>query len=48
MVGDNLTADVRGALACGMQAVYLGAETGSDYETLPDVRAFGSWLKTHV
>lgn len=44
MVGDNLEADIRGALACGMQAVYLGAETGPDFETLPDIAAFGRWL----
>lgn len=47
MVGDNLEADVRGALSCGMQAVYLGAESGPGYETVPDIQAFGAWLKTY-
>lgn len=44
MVGDNLEADIRGALACGMQALYLGRETGADYETLPGIAAFAGWL----
>lgn len=48
MVGDNLEADVRGALACGMRAVYLGQETGPDFETLPDIAAFGAWLGDHL
>ena len=44
MVGDNLEADVKGALAYGMQAVYLGSKSGAEYETLPDIEAFGAWL----
>ena len=48
MVGDNLEADVRGALGCGMKAVYLGAEAGSNYEAVADIQAFGSWLKTQM
>ena len=48
MVGDNLAADVRGALEYGMQAVYLGAEAGPGHETLPNVEVFGAWLKTHI
>ncbi len=48
MVGDNLEADVRGALSCGMQAVYLGAESGPGYEAVPDIGALPSWLKKHV
>ena len=37
MVGDNLGADIQGALSYGMQAVYLGSETGMEYETLPSI-----------
>ncbi len=48
MVGDNLEADVRGALSCGMQAVYLGAESGPGHETVPDIGALLSWLRKHV
>lgn len=48
MIGDNSEADVRGALQHGMQAVYLGVEAGPGYETVADLQAFGSWLKTHV
>ena len=48
MVGDNLEADVRGALGYGMQAVHLGAGAGPGYETVADVQAFGVWLKEHV
>ena len=44
MVGDNLAADVKGALAYGMQAVYLGSEAGIGYETLCHIKAFGAWL----
>ena len=44
MVGDNLEADIQGALSYGMQAVYLGSETGAGYETLPSIKAFGAWL----
>lgn len=48
MVGDNLEADVRGALQYGMQAVHLGTGTGGPgHETIADVQAFGAWLKTH-
>ncbi len=48
MVGDNLGADVRGALACGMRAVYLGQDTGPDFLTLPDIAAFGAWLEERL
>ncbi len=48
MVGDNLEADVRGALQYGMQTVHLGAGAGPDYETVADVRAFGAWLEAHI
>ncbi len=48
MVGDNLEADVRGALQYGMQAVHLGAGAGPGYETVADVQAFGVWLKTQM
>ncbi len=48
MVGDNLSADVYGALEYGMQAVYLGHEPGTRYETLPDIAAFGRWLKAQL
>ncbi len=48
MVGDNLDADIRGALACGLRAVYLGTKTGPDFETVPDVAAFGVWLETQL
>ena len=48
MVGDDLGADVKGALAYRMQAVYLGSELGTGYETLPDVKAFGRWLEMHL
>lgn len=48
MVGDNLEADIRGALACGMQAVYLGQETGPAFETLPDIATFGAWLEEKI
>jgi putative hydrolase of the HAD superfamily len=48
MVGDNLEADIRGALACGLQAVYLGTETGTGFTTLPDIQAFGEWLEAHL
>ena len=44
MVGDNLEADVRGALGYGMQAVHLGTGTGAGYETVTGVKAFGTWL----
>ncbi len=44
MVGDNLEADVKGALACGMRAVYLGNEPGAGYGTVPDIKAFGAVL----
>ena len=44
MVGDNLRADIQGALSYGMQAVYLGSETGMEYETLPSIETFGAWL----
>ena len=45
MVGDNLEADVLGALNAGMQAVYLGSGTGPAYVTLPNVQAFGTFLQ---
>ena len=45
MVGDNLEADVRGALSFGMRAVYLGAASGPGYDAVPDLRALGSSLK---
>lgn len=48
MVGDNLEADIRGALACGLQAVYIGNEHGTDFETVPDIAAFGAWLKERL
>ena len=48
MVGDNLGADVEGALAHGMQAVYLGTDPGAGYETLPDTEAFSRWLTTQL
>ena len=48
MVGDNLEADILGALACGMQAVYLGSATGPDYVTLPNVQAFGRFLRERL
>ncbi len=48
MVGDNLEADVKGALAYGMQVVYLGNEPGTGYETLPDIEAFGRWLEMRL
>lgn len=48
MVGDNLEADVKGALGYGMQAVYLGTEPGTEYETLPDTEAFSKWLGTQL
>ena len=44
MIGDNLEADVKGALGYEMQAVYLGKEPSAGYETLPDINAFGAWL----
>lgn len=48
MIGDNLEADVRGALACGMQAVHLGREAENGHQTLPDTRAFGAWLRARL
>ncbi len=48
MVGDNLGADVKGALAYGMQTVYLGDEPGTGYKTLPDIAAFGKWLEIRL
>lgn len=48
MVGDNLEADVLGALRCGMQAVYLGTATGAGYTTLPDISAFGKLLRERL
>lgn len=45
MVGDNLEADVSGALNCGLQAVYLGSVSGPDYVTLPNIGAFGTFLQ---
>lgn len=44
MVGDNLEADIAGALNFGMQAVYLGSATGRGYLTLPGIGAFGAYL----
>ena len=48
MVGDNLEADIKGALPYGMRAVYLGSEPGTGYETVPDIEAFGRWLKPRL
>ncbi len=48
MVGDNVEADVAGALAVGMQAVYLGSVTGPDYVTLPNVQAFSTFLQERL
>ncbi len=48
MVGDDLEADVRGALQYGMQTVHLGAGAGPGYETVADVQAFGMWLKARI
>ena len=48
MVGDNLEADVLGALNAGMQAVYLGSATGPDYVTLPNIQAFGTFLQERL
>lgn len=48
MVGDSLEADIRGALAVGLQAVYLGQETGPEFETVPDIAAFGEWLEAQL
>ena len=48
MVGDNLGADIQGALEYGMPAVYLGNEPGVGYKTLPDTEAFSRWLTTQL
>ena len=48
MVGDNLEADIGGALSAGMQAVFLGSVTGPDFVTLPSVVAFGAFLRERL
>lgn len=47
MVGDGLEADIQGALAYGMQAVYLGGEAGEGYDVVPDLAALEGWLGAH-
>ena len=48
MVGDNLEADVLGALNVGMQAVCLGSATGPNHATLPNIQAFGTFLRERL
>ncbi len=50
MVGDDLEADVRGALAYGMQAVYLGGANVRDegLEAVPDLSALHRWLEARL
>ena len=48
MVGDNLEADIGGALSAGMQAVFLGGVTGPDFVTLPSVGTFGAFLRERL
>ncbi len=48
MVGDNLEADVAGALACGMQAVYLDATPGTGYDAMPNLEALAEWLTARL
>lgn len=48
MVGDNLEADVMGALGFGMQAVYMGAESGPGYDAVPDLEALNSSLNAQL
>lgn len=44
MVGDGLEADIRGALAAGMQAVHIGGEVGERCDGVPDLAALQGWL----
>ncbi len=48
MVGDNLEADVLGALSAGMQAVFLGSVTRPDCVTLLNIQAFGTFLQERL
>ncbi len=48
MVGDNLEADVAGALGAGMQAVFLGSVTGPEYVTLPNIGAVSTFLRERL
>jgi putative hydrolase of the HAD superfamily len=48
MVGDNLSADVQGALECGMQAVCIGGEAGEKCDAVPDLAALKGWLDARL
>lgn len=48
MIGNNLSADVQGALGAGMQAVYLGSEAGEGYDAVPDLVALKGWLRVRL
>ena len=48
MIGDNLEADVRGALAYGMQAVWLGERNVEDIESVRDTVALYDYLDSRL
>jgi len=45
MIGDNLEADVRGALAYGMSAIWIGQDGSEDVEQVADTKALAERLK---
>ena len=48
MVGDNLEADVKGALACGMQAIWIGQDEHEEVERVVDTKALARRLKERL
>lgn len=47
MVGDDVEADVRGALACGLQVVRVGSG-GPGFEAVPHLAALDGWLHARI
>ncbi|ADI15638.1 HAD family hydrolase [Truepera radiovictrix] len=45
MVGDDLHADIEGALVYGMRAVYVGGDGGEGFDAVPDLFALHKFLE---